>query len=342
MNEVAKRDPTSVLYAYLDQQQAVFKSALPSHISTEKFIRTVKTAAQINPELIACDRRSLMIACMRACQVGLLPDGQEGAIVAFKGRAQWLPMYQGLMKLFRQSGQFKHISAGIVYEGEEFDHWIDEAGEHFRHRPGDERDPKKVRRVYATATTKDGACFICDLSLAEVNKHKAMSRASRDDAPWQKWEQEMQRKTAIIVLSKLLPKSSDLDDVIRSDERASLGIEDPIEERRAPLSVQADTPGEVLDQFANAPDPGVDGPEPVASPQDEGRDDSPSAQVDVPADPLVAAYRAGVEAKAAGHQRRAVPGEYRDPSHQAELNLWYRGFDGKPMSDSQNDLLGGA
>lgn len=343
MNEVAKtQHPITVLYGYLDQQKDTFKSALPSHISPEKFIRTIKTAVHINPEIVNCDRQSLMIACMKACQQGLLPDGVEGALVAYKSRAQWIPMYQGLVKLFRQSGQFKHINAGIVYHGEEFQHWVDETGEHFKHVPGDERDPKKVRRVYASATTRDGGFFLADLSLAEVNKHKAMSRATRDDAPWQKWEQEMQKKTAIIVLSKLLPKSSDLDEVIRTEDRAALGIEEPIEERRAPLAVQADSPGEILDQFANgALDTEMDRPEPVASSQ-AGRDASPTAQVDVPADPIIAAYRAGVEAKAAGHQRRAVPGEYRDPAHKDELDAWYRGYDGKPVSDTQSDLLGGA
>ena len=46
-------------------------------------------------------------------------------------------MYQGLLRRFRRSGNFKWVKADVVREGEEFAHYIDEAGEHFRHVPGD-------------------------------------------------------------------------------------------------------------------------------------------------------------------------------------------------------------
>lgn len=217
--------PLVVFRNFLEQRTGEFKTALPDHITPDKFIRTILTAATINPEIIACDRRSLAIATMRAANDGLLPDGQEGAIVPFKGKAQWIPMYQGLLKRFRNSGQFEWISAGIVYDGEEFDHWIDEFGEHFKHRPGDDRDPSAIRRVYAIARTKDGGKFIADLSLREVEKHRAQSRATREDGPWNVWREEMMKKTALRVLSKLLPKSSDIEQLMREDEAELYGVE---------------------------------------------------------------------------------------------------------------------
>lgn len=226
-----------VFRSFLENRVSELKSALPDHITPDKFIRTILTAATINPEILACERQSLWIATMRAANDGLLPDGQEGAFVAYKGKAQWIPMYQGLLKRFRNSGQYEWISAGIVYEGEEFDHWIDEHGEHFRHRPGDERDLAKVRRVYAIARTKDGGKFIADLSLREVDKHRAQSRASREDAPWNTWREEMMKKTALRVLSKLLPKSSDIDQFIRDDEQELYGVETPRPQLDVPLPI---------------------------------------------------------------------------------------------------------
>jgi hypothetical protein len=127
--------------------------------------------------------QSLWLACMRACRDNLLPDGREGAIVPYKSNAQWIPMYQGLLKRFRQSGQCKWITANVVRQGEVFEHWIDENGEHFRHVPGISDGVAPSSKSYAAALTKDGAFYVAVMTLAEINKVKAMSKASREDSP---------------------------------------------------------------------------------------------------------------------------------------------------------------
>lgn len=213
-----KVHPLVVFRNYFDNRAGELRHALPTHITPEKFIRTIVTAAQTNPDLLACDKPSLWNACIRCAADGLLPDGREAAIVLYKNKAGYIPMYQGLLKLFRNSGEFRWVGAGIVFEGDEYDHWTDEKGEHFHHRPADDNDGKKVRRVYALATTKDGGSFIADMSMSEIHKRRAMSRASRDDSPWKQWPEEMAKKTAIRVLSKFLPKSSDLERVIEHEE----------------------------------------------------------------------------------------------------------------------------
>lgn len=355
----AKRvQPMIALREFLDNRMAEIKTALPAHMSPERFIRVVLTAAQINPDILACDRQSLWNACMRAANDGLLPDGIEGAIVPYKNKATWIPMYQGLLKRFRNSGEFKWVTAGIVYEGDEYDHWIDETGEHFRHRPSD-NTPGKVRRVYALATTKDGGSFIADLSLAEINKRKAMSRASREDAPWKLWEAEMQKKTALRVLSKLLPKSSDLDALMHRDEEALLGVE-AVDQRRAEMQ-PADTKF-ALDAFGTPPitddeaSPAAPmSPTTQSQTEEEGgaqgaptaADESaawttpaehPAAANQSPSEePIAAAYRRGIEAKAAGHRRTALPGEYRGSAQSKLANAWFAGFDGKPMPPQENE-----
>jgi recombination protein RecT len=351
----AKRtQPMIALREFLDNRMAEIKTALPAHMSPERFIRVVLTAAQINPDILACERQSLWNACMRAANDGLLPDGVEGAIVPYKSKATWIPMYQGLLKKFRNSGEFKWVTAGIVHEGDEYDHWIDETGEHFRHRPSDDSTGKKVRRVYALATTKDGGSFIADLSLAEINKRKAMSRASREDAPWKLWEAEMQKKTALRVLSKLLPKSSDLDALMRRDEEALLGVE-AVDQRRAEIA-QPSTAKSTLDAFGalvadEATSPEEEGggqtTQPVADAQSaavlSSSTEGASAAADHPAeDPIALAYRHGVEAKMAGHRRAALPGEYRGATHTKRADAWFAGYDGKPMPrDDENFELHG-
>jgi recombination protein RecT len=327
--------PMMQLRDYLDRRVSEIKTALPAHISPERFIRVVITAAQLNPEILACDRPSLWNACMRAANDGLLPDGVEGAIVPFKSKATWIPMYQGLLKQFRNSGEFKWVSAGLVYEGDDYDHWIDETGEHFHHRPADDNTGKKIRRVYALATTKEGGSFIADLSIADINKRRAMSRATREDAPWKMWEAEMMKKTALRVLSKLLPKSSDIDALMRRDEEALYGVE-AVEERRHAVARPADTIS-TLDAFG-ADDPetpvgerqGSETPEGGGTVASESRAETAARDADSgPAnfsdDPEVEAFERGKEARSRGTAKRAIPGEYRDISKLAIA--WIRGWE---------------
>lgn len=227
--------PIVVLRSYLDQRTNEIKNALPAHISPERFIRIVMTAVQINPDLLACDRGSLWNACMRCANDGLMPDSTEAALVPFKSKVTYIPMVGGLLKRFRNSGEFKHINTGIVREGDTYRHYVDEEGEHFLHEEADDNSTRKIRRVYATAKTTNGGFFVASLTQAEIDRHKAMSRASRDDAPWKTFPEEMARKTALRVLSKLLPKSSDLDALMQRDEAALLGVE-AVEDRRHALA----------------------------------------------------------------------------------------------------------
>ena len=358
MAEAADKNPHPmvVLKDYLQERSASLLNALPPHIKPDRFISAVMTAVQLNPDLLACDRRSLWLACMRCAQDGLLPDGTEGALVPFKTKATYVPMYQGLLKKFRNSGQFKWVASGIAYEGEVYENWIDQDGPHFKHVPSNEDPKAKIHRVYALATTKDGGSFITELSMAQINKRRGMSRASRDDAPWKVWPEEMMKKTALRVLSNLLPKSSDIDAFLQRDEEESLGVQTA----GAVTDQRGAAYGNVLDHFANEESPtGADAREAVSTAKEpEGgatqgaatteasiasqpsRD--PAAAIDVvqkdgslrPTDTaLIVAFHRGEQAKAAGAARRAIPVEYRDDTHQREVACWQAGYDGTGMPE---------
>src|SRR5262245_45036533 len=125
---VAERQthPIIVLRQRLEDRKAELRHALPSDITPDQFIRAAITSATINPDILACSWQSVWLACMKACRDGLLPDGVEGAIVPFKSTANWIPMYQGLLRRFRRSGQFRWVTANVVRQGEEFAHYVDE------------------------------------------------------------------------------------------------------------------------------------------------------------------------------------------------------------------------
>jgi len=335
MNDQPKAPaPMVVLHQQLSDRSEQFKMALPKHIPPERFFRVVMTAVQMNPDLIACERPSLFLSALKCAQDGLLPDGREAALVPFKTKVQYLIMYGGLLKRFRNSGNFRWIGTGIVYEGDEFQYWVDEFGPHFKHIPKyDDNSNKKIVCVYAAATTKDNAPFIQPLSMADINKRRNMSRGTRDDAPWKQWWAEMAQKTAIRVLSRYLPMSSDLDDLVRKDDEL-YDFEDESEAVTAAEGKTEAAAGATLDHFAA----GLDAKSEAAHEEAHSNtgDKSGVDPSQESADVLEIAREKGRQARAAGQSRKAIPPEYRTAARQAEADAYYDGWEsGEPEGDAQ-------
>lgn len=232
-NEIA---PMEAMRGTLVKMQPEFAAALPPQIPVEKFIRTTLTAVQMNPDLLQADRRSLLGACMKAAQDGLLLDGREAAPVIFNTKegkkVQYMPMVGGILKKIRNSGELASISANVVYDKDDFKYELGDS-ESITHKPflGEERG--KQIAVYAVAKTKDGAIYREVMSVADVEKVRAASRAGKF-GPWVDWWDEMAKKTVIRRMAKRLPSSADLDSVLQADNEASGFVQ---VERKEPINI---------------------------------------------------------------------------------------------------------
>jgi recombination protein RecT len=213
-----------------------FKAALPKHIPFERFVEVVSTAIRNSaksatdmPELLDCDRLSLLNAAMRAAQDGLLPDGRYGAIVVYRDKkrgiklAQWLPMIAGIRQKVRNSGEIATWSAHVVHERDSYDY---EEGDnpHILHRPV-RGDRGKIIAAYSIATLKSGEISREWMWIEELDKVRATSKAER--GPWQDWPEEMYKKTVAKRHAKVLPMSTDLDDLLRRPDEPEDGDEGP-------------------------------------------------------------------------------------------------------------------
>lgn len=227
MNAVAEAkpaNPIAKLQEQFDTRESSFKAALPAHIPVERFMRVVMTATQRNPDLVAADRVSLFNSALLAAQDGLLPDGREGALVIYntkKGNdwvksVQWMPMIAGILKKCRNSGELSSIEAHTVHANDKFSYRIG-IDEQPVHEPDWFGDRGGVVGVYAVARLKDGSRVSEIMGKADIEKVRSISR-SKDKGPWVDWWEEMARKTVLRRLSKRLPISSDLDDLIRRDD----------------------------------------------------------------------------------------------------------------------------
>jgi recombination protein RecT len=196
-----------------------FAMALPPHIPLERFVRVAMTAmtGKTGQDLVQCTKESLYGAFMGAAQDGLLPDGREAAIVKFGDTAQYMPMTKGILKKVRNSGELGMFHVELIHEKDEFTYYVDENGPHLNHKPEVLGSKGKEIGVYAIAKTKDGEAYIEVMNVEEVEEVRSISRAKSGPA-WTNWWGEMAKKTVIRRLSKRLPMSTDLDDLIRRDD----------------------------------------------------------------------------------------------------------------------------
>lgn len=219
--------------------RAEIEKALPKGIDPDRFIRTTVTSVQMKPELLYADRKSLMAACMRAAQDGLLPDGREAVLNIYDTKVkvwennreverwvpmvQYLPMVRGILKVMRNSGEIAHIDAAAVYEKD-----------HFRFTRGDdpkiehepylgEDDPGKIIAAYIIVRLTNGECHREVMPRRDIEKTRTASKnPDGKNSPWTKWYDQMAIKAVIKRAAKLLPNSSDrLDRVIEHDNEAS-------------------------------------------------------------------------------------------------------------------------
>lgn len=222
----------------LTQMTPEFKKALPGHIPAERFVRTIQTAVQMNPDIAQAatksdgGMRSLFAACTKAATDGLIIDGREAALVTFNTKVsakgekdrwekhiQYIPMVAGLMKKARNSGEIASIAAHVVHKNDKFTYVLgdDEKIEHEPNLSGDRGDPVAV---YAIVRLKDGSVQREVMDRAAIMRIAGQSRnADQYDPAKGKNYGEWWRKTVIRRISKYLPSSSDRDEFMQAVER---------------------------------------------------------------------------------------------------------------------------
>lgn len=224
------------------------KNTLPSNIQSTKFFSIAIMACRKNPDFLAENvlHQTLYDACEDAAADGLLLNGKEAALVKYwdrnskKFRIQYQPMFQGLIKLARNSGEISTISAHAVVEGDGWEYWIDEDGEHYRHTP--KYQTLQPISFYARATMKDGSKQFAFMTKDEVEIIRKRSKAGNDDQGnakgiWKSDYTEMGKKTVLRRLCKMLPCSTELERALERDNRTFEEVDiSPVPSEKSTLS----------------------------------------------------------------------------------------------------------
>lgn len=199
--------------------------ALPKHLPPDRFIRIALTALTRTPNLTECTQESLFKCLLDLSAMGLEPDGRRAHLIPYGNACTLIIDYKGIVELVMRSGQVSNIHADVVCEGDAF---VYDMGEIKKHEIDFRKPRGNVYAVYAVCTFKDGTKAACVMSRDEIESVRKRSRAG-NSGPWQTDWNEMAKKTAFRRLSKWLPLSPEIREIVERED-----------EHDAPITIQAE------------------------------------------------------------------------------------------------------
>jgi len=224
-NEVAQVQtkpltPIQQFTKYLDNyKQGILPDLLEKHgISPAQFVHIVVSEVKKNEKLLAAFQQnppSMFASILAGAEIGLIPSDLLGEFYLIPrnidGKLTVTPLigYKGIHNIILRSGEVSKVHTECVFEGDEFEP-IYGLEPNIIHKPNFsvKRDSTTLKFVYAVAKLKNGEYQFAVLSKSDVIKINNLSKYEnklyfndvKDPNLW------MVRKTALMQLSKLLPK----------------------------------------------------------------------------------------------------------------------------------------
>ena len=205
-------------------QEVVLPALLSKHgISTEQFVQVVMSEVKKNEKLLQAFKESpasMFASILAGAEVGLIPSDMIGEFYLIprnikqpdgKYRMMVTPLigYKGLVSILLRSGDITRIHTEIVYEGDTFEP-VYGLEPNIIHKPNFDvpRSAEKITHAYAVAKTKTGEYQFAVISRQEILAIKSMAKYDNDlyfndKKNPNRW---MEKKAALIQLSKMLPK----------------------------------------------------------------------------------------------------------------------------------------
>lgn len=213
---------TQEFTAALQGSYKSISSVLPEGTDPARFARMAINACHRNPELLNCDKGTFIMAVINCAESGLEPSLGQAALVPYKGKVQFQPMYQGLVDLAYRSGEVQQIRDAVVREGDIFEYELGLEPK-LRHIPSGQPN-KGATHFYCVVNMRQGPPLFHVMTEAECLSYKDRSPAAHSKySPWQTDPEKMCLKTVIKQTLRLVPKSYTLRKVITLDDQAEAG-----------------------------------------------------------------------------------------------------------------------
>jgi len=254
--------PTITLRQQIQTMTEQFQAAMPRGFEAAQLVRDALTCLSKTPKLAQCDATSVMGGLMTCAQLGLRPAvlGQAWLLPLWNGKsrsfqAQLIIGYQGYAELAYRSSRIATLDAYTVYANDKFD--VDYGLKpKLKHKPmlfGDRGEPIAY---YSVAQMNPNGVKFEVLSKSDAEKHRdkfAMAKTKEGVilGPWRDHFDEMAKKTTVLRLAKLLPKSPELMIGMSVDG----GVRLDLTPKADPIEVTETMEGEVVEEHIVDEDP---------------------------------------------------------------------------------------
>lgn len=209
---VATKSPAANLMQFMEKHKQQVALALPKHITADRMVRLAMTSFSQNKALQNCDMNSIFASVIIAAQLGLeIGVGGQGYLVPYKGKATFVPGWQGLVDLVSRAGRAT-VWTGAVYRGDKFD-WALGDNPFVKHQPeGDADDWRDISHVYAIGRVNGSQypvieVWTMDRVIRHLNKYNKVGSShyalTNDGANMEMYA----RKVALLQVLKYMPKS---------------------------------------------------------------------------------------------------------------------------------------
>ncbi|MGW1001736.1 recombinase RecT [Streptomyces sp. NPDC002520] len=218
---------TDTARQWLQRRQTYFTDALPRHVDKAHFTAVALSAME---KLKDCTPASINTALLACARFGLEPDGRQAAIVPYKGVATFQPMYEGYIELMYRHPRVDSVHFGWIREKDQWDYTPTEPSPRdFFHKPRvdlSEEDRGPVILAYAFAWIDGRRSQVIILNRDQATKirdkySKAYKKAEREgtkDSPWHTDFDAMWAKSGVLRLRKVVPTSTELAELIQTDD----------------------------------------------------------------------------------------------------------------------------
>jgi recombination protein RecT len=209
---------------FSNYEKKVLPDLLEKHgISVPQFIQVVMSEIKKNEKLLQAfmeNPSSMFASILAGAEIGLIPSDMIGEFYLIprnlkqadgKYKMSVTPLigYKGLVNIILRGGEVSRVHTEVVYEGDVFEP-IYGLEPNIIHKPNFDvpRTSDKIKYAYAVAKMKSGEYQFCVMTRAEIEGVRNMSKNSNDlyfndKMGINRW---MERKCALIQLSKMLPK----------------------------------------------------------------------------------------------------------------------------------------
>jgi phage RecT family recombinase len=207
-NEItAPKTASGTIAKWLDNEQVnkQIVGALAGYMDADTFKAQCALAAR-DPNLAGCDSGSLFAAFLLCAQAGLLPGKHHGHVwlIPRKGTVDVMPGANGYLYLFRRQPDVQDVKVMLVHEQDEFEYHPDSDSVTHRfdpfsearvfHYPTKDNPKGGLRGGYVRVDFKDGRTVYHFVPVAKVLRNMACAQSTNI---WQRWFEEMVRKTII-------------------------------------------------------------------------------------------------------------------------------------------------